>query len=403
MAKLVAAIWRWIDDNVVKIIVTVVAATIVIVVLWPLSVVSIPAGHLGVRWSRFFGGTITDKIYQEGTRVILPWDEMNIYDARLQLIERDFDVLTEDGLRSTVNIAFRFRIDEKTVGILHKYVGPDYLNVLLIPAVGAQARHIFALYSPEDAFTAKLTEIEHLIRDAVDLDLLENFNPGAMKDVRFVVIEDVLIRSVQFPPSVAEAIERKSTEDNRAQEYDFTIAAERKEAERKEIEAQGIRRFQDIVKDGLTDNYLRWRGIEATLNLAQSQNSKVVIIGSGPNGLPIILGNMDDRAAPVPQGPMSTPIGPLFPPTAPLTPGGPRSVAPSLTGPRSDMLPRGSSAPAQNAANAVNPSGPATAGPPSPVIGSATPLGPGGSAPPPAPDLQPNGNSPISTVTPSQP
>jgi prohibitin 1 len=333
--------------------------------------------------------------------VILPWDQMNIYDARLQLIERDFDVLTADGLRSTVNIAFRFRIDEKTVGVLHKYVGPDYLDVLLVPAVGAQARRIFALYSPEEAFTAKRAEIETLIHDAVDRDLLENFNPGAMKDVRFVVIEDVLIRSVQFPPSVAAAIERKSTEDNRAQEYDFTIAAERKEAERKEIEAQGIRRFQDIVKDGLTDNYLRWRGIEATLNLAQSQNSKVVIIGSGPNGLPIILGNMDDRAAPVPQGPMSTPAGPLFPPTAPLTPGGPRSVAPSLTGPRSDMLPRGSSS--QNAANAVSPTGPPTAGPPSPVLGSATPPGPGASATPPAPDLRPNGNSPISTVTPSQP
>src|SRR5262249_43156229 len=142
-------------------------------------------------------------------------------------------------------------------------------------------------------------------------NLLENFNPSNQKNVRFVVVEDILIRGVQFPPAVADAIERKRVESNRAQQYEFSIQAERREAERKAIEAGGIRQFQDIIRDGLTDNYLRWRGIEATLQLAQSRNSKVVIIGSGPQGLPIILGNMDDRnGSALPAGPMSLPATP---------------------------------------------------------------------------------------------
>jgi prohibitin 1 len=154
-----------------------------------------------------------------------------------------------------------------------------------------------------------------------------------MDHVRYIVLEDILIRDVKFPISVARAIERKSTEANRAQEYDFTLQAERKEAERKEIEAEGIRRFQDIVKDGLTDNYLRWRGIDATLSLAQSPNSKVVIIGSGPNGLPIILGN-DDHTAPAGSG--SKPASP-----APLPSGAATQAlgSPRLKSPPSVSLP----------------------------------------------------------------
>lgn len=332
MLNIFRRFWFWIDDNIVKATISVIVTAIVVVVLWPLTVIYIPAGHVGVYWSRFFGGTDTVHIYQEGTHVILPWDIMTIYDARFQLIERTFDVMTSDNLSTKVNIAFRFRIDDKNVGILHKLVGPDYLNVLLIADVGSQARAVFAHYRPEEAFTAKRTEIEDAIRRAVDKNLLENFNPSNMKSVRFIELEDILIRDVQFPAPVAQSIERKSQEYNRAQQYDFSIIAEQKEAQRKEIEAQGIRKFQDIVQDGLTDNYLRWRGIEATLALAQSPNSKVIVIGSGPTGLPIILGN--DSSPPTTPGAAS----PSTSHGLPLTPGAllptPRSGGQSKAAPR---------------------------------------------------------------------
>jgi len=346
-------------------------------VLWPLTVIYIPAGHLGVHWSRFFGGTDTEHVFQEGTHVIFPWDIMTIYDARFQLIEHTFDVMTSDNLSTKVNIAFRFRIDEKNVGILHKLVGPDYLNVLLVSDVGSQARAIFAHYRPEEAFTEKRTEIEDAIHKAVDKNLLENFNPTNMKSVHFIELEDILIRDVQFPEAVAQSIERKSQEYNRAQQYDFSIEAEKKEALRKEIEADGIRRFQDTIKDGLTDNYLRWRGIEATLALAQSPNSKVVVIGSGPGGLPIILGNMDDHgtSSPAPAGNRSSSAAP---PTLPLTPGALR--------PSARAAPAGTSQPRQSiitpgAAALLNSNGPIPKVPLALPAGTPTPATPPKAAP----------------------
>jgi len=307
--------WFWIDNHLVSTTITIVMAAILVIVLWPMSVIFIPAGHVGVLWSRFFGGTVTDRHYAEGMRLILPWDVMNIYDARVQLIERDYDVLTADGLRSTINVAFRFRIDAEHVGTMHKFVGPDYLRSLVVPDVGSEARHVLARYQPEEAFTTYRTNIEDQIRQNVERNLLENFNPPDEDHIRFFFIEDILIRGVQFPPAVADAIERKRVEYNRAQQYEFSIEAERREAIRKQIEAEGIRAFQDTIRDGLTDNYLRWRGIEATLALSRSPNSKVVVIGSGPGGLPIILGGMDGNTPTVPPaGPMSVPpLGTLDP------------------------------------------------------------------------------------------
>lgn len=345
--------WYWIDEHIVSATVTTVVVVIIVIVLWPLSVIFVPAGNVGVLWSCFFGGTQTNRVYGEGTHVIFPWDVMTLYNTRIQLIERDFDVMTSDELRSTVNIAFRFRIDEPNAGWLHRLIGPDYLDVLLVPDIGSQARAIFARYSSEVAFTDKRRDIETLIRDAVERHLLENFNPsGVGKDVNFIILEDVLVRSSQLPPLVAQAIERKEQEANRAEAYDFTLEAEQKEAQRKEIEAQGIRRFQDIIKDGLTDNYLRWQGIQATEDLARSPNAKTVVIGSGPGGLPIILGNMDGNAAPAPPfaavnpNPADLSVLPstMTPPPLQLTSPAPLPSQPNVT-------------PATSAPRPVNPSG----------------------------------------------
>jgi len=338
------ALYLWVDRNFVKVVFSSVALTLSVIVLWPQSVVSIPAGHAGVLWSRFFGGTVMDRIYKSGTHVMLPWDIMTIYDLRVQIGNTQMGVLTSDGLLSNVDIAFRFFANSDSLTAMHNFVGPNYLDKLLVPDVASQARSVFANYLPDVAFTAKRTEIENEIARAVDRNLIDGFNPPGYTKVRFVQIEDVLIRSVKLPEPVEQAIERKVTEYHRAQQYEFTLQAERQEAVRKEVEADGIRRFQDIVRPGLTDSYLRWRGVEATLSLAQSPNSKVVIFGSGPGGLPVILGNLEDSAGkvkaaeksdklpakPATQGPAKAPPAPaaLKPPlptmpkllTLPLSP-----------------------------------------------------------------------------------
>ena len=187
-------------------------------------------------------------------------------------------------------------------------------------------------------------------------DLRQTFSPMAGHPIDFVKLDDVLIRGITLPPVVEAAINRKEEQKQLNLEYDYRLLREAKETERKRIEAQGIREFQDIVSSGITDSYLRWKGIEATLELARSNNAKMVIVGGGKGGLPIILGNMDGGASKestpangnLPPGPAETEDSlPTLPavgdggnaPPVPATPGTPTSRsslrAPSTTTPNS--------------------------------------------------------------------
>ncbi|QQP93603.1 prohibitin family protein (plasmid) [Skermanella sp. TT6] len=264
--------------------------------LYPMSVISIPSGHVGVLWRRFFGGTDTTTVWQEGIHLIAPFDELFIYDARLLQVHHDFDVLSSDGLNMTVNIAFRYRIVPEHVPILHKYVGRGYTDILLLPEIGSQARDIFATYMPDEIYT-KRVEIQDKIEAQVRNNLITQFNPDKLIDVEYVKLEDILIRSIQLPADVQASIVRKVEQYHLSLEYVHRLNRERSEAQRREIEANGIRKFQEIIGEGITQAYLQWKGIDATLQLAQSPNAKVVIIGSGSSGLPLILGNIDGASA----------------------------------------------------------------------------------------------------------
>jgi regulator of protease activity HflC (stomatin/prohibitin superfamily) len=254
---------------------------------------TIPAGSVGVLWYRFFGGTVLTRYVGEGLHIIAPWDKIYIYDTRLQQLEQDFDVLSADGLKMTVNIAYRFQAIPATVPALHQYVGPNYVSVLITTEIGARARDVFSRNTPEEIFSDRRIQIQREILQNVQSDLRQTFSPMAGHPIDFVKMDDVLIRGITLPPEVQAAINRKEEQKQLNLEYDYRLLREAKETERKRIEAQGIREFQDIVSSGITDSYLRWKGIEATLELARSNNAKIVIIGGGKGGLPIILGNMD--------------------------------------------------------------------------------------------------------------
>jgi prohibitin 1 len=180
MANFFRRVVEWFDDNLVKTIVTLVVVTLIVVVLWPLSVVTIPAGYVGVLYHRFGGGTQTDRVYSEGTHVILPWDIMTPYNIRLHLIEHQFDALTSDGLEIKVNVAFRFHLEVKNVALLHKFIGPDYLNSLLVSDIGSETRHAFVRYRPEDVYSPKRKEIEDRILERVEAYLTDRFNPDPL-------------------------------------------------------------------------------------------------------------------------------------------------------------------------------------------------------------------------------
>jgi regulator of protease activity HflC (stomatin/prohibitin superfamily) len=255
----------------------------------PSMIVTIPAGHLGVKWKRFAGGTVLDETIPEGTSVILPWDKIFIYDARLQSVDREFEVLSSDGLKLTIDLAWRFRVIPQVLGDLHQYAGPNYAESLLAPSIGARARDVIAIYRPEDIYTSHRLEIQNQISESVRYDLTHRFAPKGGKPKEWIVLEDVLVKRIVLPDGVEEAIVRKNMARHEVEQYALIVEKELKETERKRVEALGIRNFQEIVSSGMTDSYLRWRGIEATLELARSNNAKVVVVGNNKTGgLPII-------------------------------------------------------------------------------------------------------------------
>jgi len=264
--------------------------TLTFVFFWPQIVITVYSGQGGVLYKRFFG-TVIDKVYPEGLHLIYPWDSLYIYDVRIQTVLHDFDVLTQQGLPVHLSLAIRFRPEYEMLGLLHQQVGPDYVTTIIIPQVESVLRKRLSKHTPEEIYVNKNNILTKVVTEA-----LEELGR------KYVRANDVIIRNVVLPTSIQEAIEAKLVEEQNEQRYDFLIKRERKEATRKEIEAQGIRSYQAIVSTTLSDQLIKWQGVQATLELAKSNNTKVVVIGAGENGLPIILGN-DHSSSPPEKSP----------------------------------------------------------------------------------------------------
>ncbi|MBT3297227.1 MAG: prohibitin family protein [Rhodospirillaceae bacterium] len=278
----------------------------VFVVLWDSVVITIPAGHGGVMWYRFFGGTVATPgpPLREGINLIYPWDRIFVYNLRLQARGKDYQVVSKDGLHYTITMNYRWEPFPRNLGILHRHIGPDYEKNLLIPEIGSVARHVVSRYTAVSLFSDRRADVQKLIYEEIVATSLRNGigKPGeGPKTTNVIKLENILITEVFLPDQIRGAIENKLEQAQIVDEYKFRVARERLESERKAVEAEGIRRFQETVAPAITPSYLRWRGIEATLKLSQSNNSKVVIIGSGPGGLPIILDGVDRKSEPAPS------------------------------------------------------------------------------------------------------
>lgn len=257
---------------------------------YPRIFVSIHSGQAGVRWERFGGGTDLEHIYAEGFHIIWPWDIMYIYNVRLQQEPFTFQALSEDGLAIDFEVSVRYRPRYARLPVLHVDVGPDYLNKVIIPEIQAEVREIVGQFTPEEIYKSEGLILKTIVQGAV----------GEVAD-RNIVLDDLLIKSIRLPEIVRVSIENKLKQQEIAKEYEYRIKREQREAERRGIEAEGIRVFQETVASaGSFDKFLRYRGIEATLQLATSQNAKVVIVGGGSDGLPLILNLPDDPPANVP-------------------------------------------------------------------------------------------------------
>ena len=295
--------------NSLSIYIVILSTLLVMMLLAPSIFITVPAGHVGVLWRHFFGGTVTDRYFDEGIHIIWPWDHMVIYDVRLQNTARLFDTISSNGLAMQVEIAVRYRLDRDSAGLMHKLVGVNYPEVLVYPEIGSHARELIARYTPEQLYTETRAFIQAEILERMVTQLGSSLVSQNVRG-KMLHVEDVLIRSIQLPQKVAQAIERKAEQQQFMLEYDFRIAREEKEKLRKQIEAEGVRDYQNIVARTITDEYLRLRGIEATSAIATSQNSKIVIIG-GKDGLPVILNTADS-----PSGTPAASPGSSNPPAA---------------------------------------------------------------------------------------
>jgi regulator of protease activity HflC (stomatin/prohibitin superfamily) len=308
---------RFLLDQLTYIALFLMVLLLVGIVLFPYMVVNVPSGHVGVLWLRFRGGTVLDprQLKEEGFRIISPWNKVFLYDLRLQSRTDTYTAISKDGVNVIAGINIRFRLKHDSVPQLHQSVGPNFVTSLVVPEIGNRMREVIADYLAEEVYSTKRQEIQDKIRSRAEAMLgekmmdrqeTEDYAPYRIPLYAMLNLVDTLILGIELPPSIVTAINRKQEQYYIAQEYTFRVEREVKESQRKKIEAEGIREFQQIVSQGISDSYLRWRGIEATLQLAQSQNSKVVIIGSGKDGVPIILGNADS-AAPPPATPPPTP------------------------------------------------------------------------------------------------
>jgi regulator of protease activity HflC (stomatin/prohibitin superfamily) len=316
-----------------NIIITLMVTTLVGVVLLPRMIVTVQSGQVGVLWKRFNGigiycwcfvgrGTVLNpsELRQEGIHLIWPWDKLFTYDLRLRSTKETYNAISKDGVSLNATINIRFQLKNDSVAILHKFIGPGYIASVVRPEIGSWAREVIAQYTAEQVYSTSRQTIENEIRESAQKKLGDHLNrlvqPGASEQAdpeqykdklkNSIDLIDTLVLGIELPKAIVGAINRKTEQFYQVQEYQFRIEKEVKESQRKQIEANGIAAFQKTVSEGISDSYLRWRGIEATLKLAESNNAKIVIIGSGKDGMPIILGNVD---APSPARPDARPAG----------------------------------------------------------------------------------------------
>jgi regulator of protease activity HflC (stomatin/prohibitin superfamily) len=251
-------------------------AIVIVILLWA-SVAYVPAGHVGVLT---LFGRVTGEVLSEGTHVVNPFSVNNTMSVRTEEIKETAAVPSNEGLIMTMDTSLLFRLDPSKAPEVYRTVGPHYADVVVEPNLRSAIREATASNSANALYSGEREKVAR----SIQTQLAENLRS------RGIVVESILLRDIQLPPALKASIEAKQQAEQESLAMSFRLQKEKQEAERKRIEAGGIRDFQQIVAQGISPQLLEWKGIEATENLAKSTNTKVVVIGNQKNGLPLILG-----------------------------------------------------------------------------------------------------------------
>jgi len=267
------------------------------------SVVVIPAGHVGVQ---VLFGRVQPTALTEGIQLINPLVDVVKMSVRTETYtmsatgaegavqgDDSIQALSADGLLMPLDITIAYRLVGGDAPLVYRNIGADYVDKIIRPASRTAVREAIAGFTAQEAYSTKREALPQKMHDLLTermgalLKQREDF-----KGATGFIVDQVMLRKIQLPDKVKNAIEAKLEAAQQSEQMQFVLAKEQQEAERKRIEAKGVSDFQTIVSQSINANLLQWKGIEATETLAKSQNAKVVVIGSGRNGLPVIL-NMD--------------------------------------------------------------------------------------------------------------
>jgi prohibitin 1 len=247
-----------------------------LILVWA-SVAYVPSGHVGVLT---LFGRVTGDVLPEGTHFVNPFKYNNTLSVRTQEVKEQASVPSQEGLIITLDTSLLFRLDASRAADVYQKIGARYLDVVVEPNLRSTIRAVTAAHSANALYTGEREKVAQ----QMFIDLSTELNK------RGLIVENILLRDIQLPPTLKSSIEAKQQAEQESLAMSFRLQKEKQEAERKRIEAAGIRDFQQIVAQGISAQLLEWKGIEATETLAKSPNAKVVVIGGGKSGLPLILG-----------------------------------------------------------------------------------------------------------------
>jgi regulator of protease activity HflC (stomatin/prohibitin superfamily) len=264
----------WLRDAEFAVYTVVVLCLLLLTFLWQRMFISVPPGHSAVMYRYFLGGTVTDRIWNEGLNVIAPWDQLVIYETRMHQEKLSFDVLSEEGLDLGVVVSIRYHPNKDMLGYLHQDIGDQYFERLIRPEVELHVRRTFGNRPAHEIYSSA----RDLLQELGKVDALGRLeDDGTARP--YVHIVELKLVDIELPPMVEASIAEKYRQEQLMLEYRYKLEREEKEAERERTEAAGIRDY-NLIAAKVSPELLKWRSIDATLELAKSQNSKVVVLGS---------------------------------------------------------------------------------------------------------------------------
>ena len=256
-------------------------ATIFILLFGTRVTYTVGPGERAVVFHRFGKGLDKENVKSQGFHFIAPWNEKYIYNVRIQEDLSIMEVLSKNGLTIKTELSYRYKPVDNMIGYVHDELGVGYHENIIIPEIRSVTREVIGEYLPEELYSTKRETIEDEIYERTKESLSH----------KNLLLDAVLIRDVTLPKTLQDAIENKLKQEQMSLEYEFKLEQAEKEAQRQIIEAEGKAEANRILSASLTDNVLRDKGIEATIKLSESNNTKIVVVGAGEDGLPLILGN----------------------------------------------------------------------------------------------------------------